>query len=277
MDTRFTSVLCRSGQSTPALWLRAGVSALMLVLSSVVICAEGIVVEIVEPAAGAEVSGMLQVQIQARSDAGPVGRIEVSMGQLSATNEGDSGLISLDAGSLEPGRYEMVAVATDEAGNRGVASVEVEVVARELLRIWLEPERDVVAAGESIRVKAHLSSAIPVAGVQMLLRWDPEKLQLDGGEGAVSPGVALPEGAPEPLVNASIPGQLTVLLISPEIDIAAADTEIAVIAFQALEGAEAGTVAIRWGDGPGDLLVADSAARLVELRPESIEAQITIR
>lgn len=257
--------------------VRVSVPLLLAMLCVSAPAADGITVEIASPSAGAEVGGQVEVEVRAQSEAAPVRRIEVVMGALSAVVEGSEGAVTLDVGALEPGLREIVATAEDEAGNRGIARIEVQVVEESPFRLWMEPDPEAIAPGETSSVRVHLGPADGLAGVQFALTWDPEILELEDGVAGVKAGAAVPEGAPPPVVNAQTDGRLVVLVISPEAEFAAAESEIIVIRLRAREGAPAGEAALTWGDRPGDLLISDSQARLVEPDPERVDGHVTIR
>ena len=279
MATHITGVLRKTYeqlQGVPGLIGRAGALLLALLLIGAVAAADGLSVEITGPQDGAEVSGLVKVQVRARSEAAPVLAIEVAMGDLTATVDGGEGVVAFDAGELEPGFYEVLATAEDQAGNRGEARIQVDVVARHGLRIWMDCRPEEVAPGERFTVHAHLSSTDDVAGFQLVMTWDEAVLELADGAESVMRGAAVPDGAPPSIVNAETDGELTVLLIAPEADFAADESEILVVSMAVRGDAPAGEVQLRWGAAPGQILICDSRARLVEPGPERVDGSVTI-
>lgn len=256
--------------------VRVSAPLLLAMLCATVPAADGITVEIASPTAGAEVSGQVEVEVRARSETVPVREIEITMDGLSATVDGAEGSVTFDTHSVKPGRCEIVATAEDEAGSRGTARIEVQVVAQRPFRLWMEPDPETIVPGASCALHVHLAPAQDVAGFQLALAWNPEILELEDGVAGVTRGAAVPEDAPAPVVNAQTNGRLVVLVTSPETEFAAAESEILIVRLRAREGAPEGDTALTWGDRPGDVLISDGRGGLIEPGPKRLDGRVTI-
>jgi hypothetical protein len=85
--------------------------------------------EITAPAAGAQVTGGLEVTVAASDPEGATTVEIYAGGALVATTTGPGASVTLDAGDFSPGPLELVAVAVDEAGNRSeAAAVEIQIL-----------------------------------------------------------------------------------------------------------------------------------------------------
>ncbi len=239
--------------------------------------AEGLSVQISAPRDGARVSGSVEVRVRAESDAAAVESIDISMGELSETLAESAGSVTLDTEGLEPGHYQIEALARDEAGNRGRARITVEVVSEGSSRVWIEPKPAELAPGETCTLHLHLSDTEGIAGFQLTCTWDPAALELGDGEEAVAVGAAVPESADAPMVNTETKGRLVVLLLSPGKELKEDESELLTIKLRALEDAPSAEVPIQWGAGQNDVLLCDSEARLIAPGPERVNGSVTVR
>jgi len=141
--------------------------------------------------------------------------------------------------------------------------------------LYFAPEMVSVRDGEELTARVHLSGAQDIAGCRLRCTFDPQHLELVGGANAVQPGAAVPSGADAPVVNTSVAGEVFVLVASPRQPFDANETEVLTIRFRASAGGRA-TTAIAWGQGLGDVLVADTQGGIITPGPDTSGATVVI-